>query len=235
MHNLKIIINSLGQFLTDERFELFHTVLNNRTRYITIVLEDIYQPHNASAVLRTSECFGIQDVHVIENRNKYNINPDVVLGSTKWINLIRHNQKNNNTTDTISALKNDGYRIIATTPHINDVSLDEFDLAKGKVALFFGTELNGLSNNVLDAADEFLKIPMYGFTESFNISVSAALILHELNSKMRTNNLNWQLTEYEKDIIMLKWLMSTIKKPDLLFNKVCKTKGINPDLIRALL
>ncbi|MCK4664528.1 MAG: RNA methyltransferase [Bacteroidales bacterium] len=225
----KKLIQYLSEFLTDKRFEIFEKVLDNRTNYITVVLEDLYQPHNASAVLRTCDCFGIQDVHIIENKNKYEVNPDIALGSSKWLNLIKYNKKGNNTLEAIKALKTKGYRIVATTPYNNDIILEDFDLKKGKVALFFGTELQGLSKLMLDNADEFLKIPMFGFTESFNISVSASIILHHLTYKLRNSKINRQINKEEKLDIMLKWLKESIKKSDLLekeFYKTCNKKNV---------
>lgn len=233
MIELENLISRLSGLITDNRLELFHNVLNDRTKYITVALENIYQPHNASAVLRTADCFGIQDVHVIENDNAYNINPDVALGSYKWINLVRHNELKNNTLTAINHLKNDGYRIVATTPHTNDVSLDDFDLSAGKAALFFGTELNGLSNIVLENADEFLKIPMYGFTESFNISVSASIILHQLTKKLRSDMVNWNLSPIDRNRTLLKWLMNSIKKSDLVVDEYLSSNKIDANQFRS--
>ena len=212
------LIKYLEQFITPKRVDLFHQVLNQRTRYITVVLEDIYQSQNASAVLRTADCLGIQDVHIIENKNNYTINPDVVLGASKWLNLVKYNVQENNTLDTIHKLKNEGYRIVATTPHKNDVNLDDFDLSRGKTALFFGTEMNGLTDLMINHADEYIKIPMVGFTESYNISVSAAIILHYLTLKLRNSKIDWQLSECEKKIILFDWLKKSIKKSSLLID-----------------
>ena len=223
----KDLINFLAQFVTDSRANLFDKVLQERTRYITIALEDIYQSQNASAVLRTSDCFGLQDVHIVENENEYKINPDVTLGSSKWLNLIKYNKSENNTLDAINALKAKGYRIVATTPHTNDVNLEDFNIKKGKVALFFGTELNGLSDLMIKNADEYLKIPMYGFTESFNISVSAAIILHHLTGELKKTNINWQLSDTEKDEIKLDWLKQTIKMSSKLTNEFLSKKKRN--------
>ncbi len=207
-------IEILKKYVTEHRWELFNKVLSYRTRYITVVLEDIYQPHNASAVLRTCDIFGIQDVHIIENRNKYTINPQVAVGAFKWLNLIKYNRLENNTLEAIKKLKSEGYRIVATTPHTNDTELSDFDLSKGKVALLFGSELPGLTDIALQNADEFLKIEMFGFTESFNISVSVAIILHHLVNKLHKSALNWQLTENEKQEILLQWLKKSVKKAD---------------------
>lgn len=223
------IISHLETFILPRRLDLFNKVLAERTRYFTVVLEDIYQPHNASAVLRTCDCFGIQDVHIIENNHEYRINPDVAMGSTKWINLYRYNEPGNNSPQTIQKLKEDGYRIVATTPHEGDVSLNNFDIHKGKSAIFFGTELKGMSEIVIKNADEFLKIPMYGFTESFNISVSAAIILHSLTEKMRQSDLNWQLSQSETNEIKLQWLKNSIKHSDKIVELFLK----NSDLING--
>ena len=210
------LVNFLSQFITPARKELFDKIVKDRTKYITLLLENIYQPHNASAVLRTADCFGLQDIHIVENDNEYEVNPDVALGSSKWVNLHRYNEKANNTLDAILALKKQGYRIVATTPHTNDVDLEEFDISKGKFALLFGSELPGLSKIALDNADEFVKIPMYGFTESFNISVSAAITFHHLVWKLHNSDIKWQPNKQEIQEIKLNWLRQTIKKVDLL-------------------
>ena len=221
------LIKYLEQFVTGRRVKLFDSVLNNRTRFITVALEDIFQPHNASAVLRSCECFGVQDVHIIENRNQYNINPDVALGSYKWLSLYRYNSEPDNTTTAIESLKKAGYRIVATTPHKNDCSLNDFDLHKGKIALLFGTELEGLSPAALEMADEFLRIPMTGFTESLNISVTAAIIIHHLVNKLHDSGIDWHLTREEKQIVKLAWLKNTIKKSDQIENKFFEDQQLN--------
>jgi len=210
------IIAYLGQFITERRMSTICRVLEDRTRYITVVLEDIYQPHNASAVLRTCECHGIQDVHIIENKNKYSVNPDVVLGATKWLNLHRYNSTSFNTIEAITLLRNQGYRIIATSLAKTSTSLDDFDISNGKAAIFFGTELTGLTKEMLDMADEYLHIPVLGFTESYNISVSAAIILNHLISQLRQSDIDWQLSQEEKLDLKLQWLKNTIKQADLL-------------------
>jgi tRNA (guanosine-2'-O-)-methyltransferase len=211
------LIEYLSQFVTGRRVKLFDKLLNLRTRFITVVLEDLFQPHNASAVLRSCECFGVQDVHIIENQNEYRVSPDVALGSHKWLSLYRYNRLANNTMEAIATLKEKGYRIVATTPHKNDCPLHEFDLDKGRTALVFGSELNGLSPLALSMADEYVKIPMAGFTESLNISVTAAILLHHLTHKLRqSNHINWQLADDEKEQIKLSWLRNTIRKSEMI-------------------
>lgn len=219
----KELIQFLETVMKEERIELIEKNVNERTRYVTVVLENIFQPQNASAVMRSCDCFGVQDLHVIENSNKYELNPEVVMGSSKWIDLKRYNSKDENTLDTINSLKKEGYRIVATTPHTNDVLLPDFDLTKGKSAFFFGTELTGLSDVVMDHADEFVRIPMYGFTESFNISVSASLVLNHLASALRRSNVDWQLTEDEKLDLKLEWYKRSIKSGEKMINRFKKT------------
>lgn len=199
----KEFMEFLNQFITPERIAKQEGVLENRTKYITAVIEDIYQPHNASAVIRTCDCFGIQDLHIIENKNDYRVNPKVALGSGQWVNVIKHKEEENNSLSCLNELKSKGYKIVATTPHtensIYDLSLDQ------PVALVFGNEKEGISDLVMKNADELVNIPMYGFTESFNISVSAALCLSLLSEKLRTTDINWQLTEEEKTTLMVDW------------------------------
>jgi tRNA (guanosine-2'-O-)-methyltransferase len=211
------LISYLEKFVSERRSELFDKILAARTSYISVVLEDIFQPHNASAVLRTCDCLGIQEVHIIENRNEYNVNPDVTLGSDKWLTLVKYKGEGSNTLKAYKNLRERGYRIVATSLHEKGaVSLDKFDLAKGPVALVFGTEMHGLSEQAVEAADEYLKIPMYGFTESYNISVSAAIILYELTRQLRKSDILWQMSEDEKISVKLNWLRSSIKKSELL-------------------
>ena len=211
----KELLLHLSQFVSEARNKKFEEVIQYRTRHLTVVLEDIYQPHNASAVLRSCDCFGIQDVHIIENRNKYIVNPDVALGSTKWLNLIRYNKGERNTKEALTSLRKRGYRIVASTPHTNEVSIQELNIDK-PMALVFGTELEGISNEVRDMADEYVKIPMFGFTESFNISVSAAICLSHLIGRLHASNANWKLNETERDEVMLEWYRNSVNKADII-------------------
>lgn len=221
--NKKELTEYLQQFATEERIEAFNRVIANRTRHITVALENIYQPHNASAVMRSCDCFGVQDVHVIENSNNYKINPGVALGSTKWIDITKYNKEEENTTTCVQSLKAAGYTIVATTPHTNDIDLDELPIDK-PVALFFGTEKTGLTQNMLDQADVYMKIPMFGFTESFNISVCAALTLQHLTNKLHKSEIDWKLNEEEQLDLYLKWLKTSIKRSDVLESEFLNRK-----------
>lgn len=218
------LLKYLQGFTTERRNELFDRILDMRTTYLTLALEDVYQSNNASAVLRTCDCFGIQDVHVIENRNEYLLNTEVSLGAEKWLNIYKYNTEENNSTYALKMLREKGYRIIAATPHRNDVLLHNFDVGKGKAAIFMGTELTGLSEVILENADEFLKIPIYGFSESYNISVSAALILQTLFQKLHNSEIDWKISLEEKNRIKLDWLRKSINKSDLIEKKFLDKK-----------
>jgi len=204
-------IEYIEQFVTEKRRNLFLKVLNERTRHFTVAIEDIFQPHNASAVVRSCDIFGIQDIHVIENKYRFYASNRVAKGAQKWLDFSLYNQKNvNNTLTCIDSLRAKGYQIIATTPHDESCMLQDFDITQ-KSAFFFGVEKEGLSKHVMDNADGFLKIPMVGFTESLNISVAAAIILQNLNERLKKSAIHWQLTEEEKKEKYQEWLEKSIK------------------------
>lgn len=214
------LLNYLESYLTERRRELFKEVLSNRTRHFTLVTEDVYQLHNTSAVMRTCDIFGIQDLHVVEEIQGKRIDKEIAMGAQKWVDLHRHDH-----IDTcISELKQKGYRIIATTPHKDSQFLDDFDVTQ-KAAIFFGKESTGLSDKVFKQADGFLKIPMYGFTESLNISVSAAIILQQLVAELRKTEVNWQLTEEEQLLKRLDWTKKTVKSIEQIIERYEKQKN----------
>jgi tRNA (guanosine-2'-O-)-methyltransferase len=219
----KELISRLAGFISERRVELFERVLDYRTRYITVVLEDVCHSQNASAVLRSCECFGVQDVHIIENRHAYRVNPDVVRGASKWLNIFRYKGREFNTPDAVEALRQKDYRIIATTCREGAMDLQRFDIMKGKFALFFGTERTGLSQTLLELADEQIRIPIHGFTDSFNLSVSAAITLHHLTLMLHRSPADWKLDQGERDEILIRWMIKSIKhlrgkSPESIFN-----------------
>ena len=207
-HNL---VQYLKTFVVEKRRELFEEKIRQRTKHITVVLENIFQGRNISASIRSADCFGIQDVHIIENDNIFNDDSEVSMGAEKWITITRHNQQKHNSIDTIKELKAEGYQIIATTPHNTDCNLFDIDVSKQKVALIFGSEVRGCSDQTLALADKRMKIPMYGFTESFNISVSVSLCLQHLTYKLRKADSDWKMTKNQQDKVMLQWLRNSIK------------------------
>ncbi|MCD8400112.1 RNA methyltransferase [Tenacibaculum finnmarkense] len=205
----------LEGFITDKRKETFNRVLNERTRHFTVVLEDIYQPHNASAVVRSCDIFGVQDVYAIENRFTNKVSRHVAKGSQKWLNINRYKEDGDNTKACIDDLRAKGYQIIGTTPHTDSCVLSDFDVTK-KSAFVFGAEKDGISDYIKQEADGFLKIPMVGFTESLNISVAAAITLNDVTARLRKTDLNWQLSNEEKRVLYFEWIKNTIKNPDKL-------------------
>ena len=206
----KIIISELSNLVTDERLALFHSKLNDKTQNLTVVLEDVFQSRNINAVLPSADCFGISDIHLIENRNKFIVDHGVSLGSAKWTNIIQYNSRTNNTKQCLNKLKKRGYKIIAAIPNENATKLEDINVNKNKIAVLFGTELGGVSEEALKIADDKMKIKMYGFTESLNISVAAGITLQHLNEKIRKENVSWRIQGKERDNILLNWLRNSI-------------------------
>ena len=196
----------LEGFLTENRKERFEQVLEKRTNHFTIAMEDVFQLHNTSAVMRSCEVFGIQELNVIEEKFGKRIDTEIAMGAQKWVDVNRFNSVQS----CIDAMKEKGYQIIATTPHNDSCMIHEFDISK-RSAIFFGTERDGLSPEVIEQADGFIKIPMVGFTESLNISVSAAIIIQDITNRLRQSNINWHLTEDEILEKKVLWAKNTIK------------------------
>lgn len=214
MYDNDQLLDYLESFLTPRRRELFSRVLDQRTNHFTVATEDVYQLHNTSAVIRSCDVFGIQNIHVIEEVNQKRIDREIAMGAQKWVDVNRYNSSR----ECIDVLRGKGYRIVATSPH-QSRPLHDFDINR-PAAFFFGTEKDGLSDEVLREADDFVQIPMVGFTESLNISVSAAIILQEVTSRMRQHpTLDWHLSKEEKCIKRLEWAKKTIKSSEELIER----------------
>jgi tRNA (guanosine-2'-O-)-methyltransferase len=210
----------LGSHITDNKRDKIVSVLNERTRHFTVLLEDIYQPHNASACLRSCDCLGLQDVHIVESRNDYRPNNNVSMGSSKWLTLHRYHHADS----AIGTLRAHGYRLIATSPNEDGYDLSTLPIDK-PVALLFGSEHKGLSASAMAAAEGYLRIPMYGFTESFNISVTLALAISRLVERLRESGLEWQLSEEEKKELTLRFYRRIVTRHDLLEEKFWERRG----------
>lgn len=213
MQDLKLL-EYLETFLTENRSERFKKVLPQRTKHFTVATEDVYQLHNTSAVMRTCDVFGIQELNIVEEVNSKSIDREIAMGAQKWVDLNRYQSIK----DCINDVRAKGYQIVATTPHIDDCELIDFDITK-KSCFFFGRESQGLSQQVLDEADCFIKIPMVGFTESLNISVSAAIILQHVTAQLRKSGIKWQLTEEEIIEKRFDWISKTIKDYDAIVER----------------
>ncbi len=215
------LLEYLEGYITDNRKETFNKILNNRTRHFTVVLENIFQHHNMSAVVRSCDIFGIQDVYTIENTNIKKVSRKIAKGSQKWLNFNRYKSEINNTESCLNDLKAKGYKIIATSPHFDSCYLSDFDITQ-KSAFVFGMERDGISDCIKTHADGFLKIPMVGFTESLNISVAAAIILQDVTNKLRQSDVNWKLSDKEREEVYLSWIEKSIKNVDKLKNNFSK-------------
>ena len=213
MADLKLL-EYLESYLTNNRRQRFATILPQRTKHFTVATEDVYQLHNTSAVMRSCDVFGIQEINIVEEVNSKSIDREIAMGAQKWVDLNRYHT----TKACIKDIKAKGYNIVATTPHADDCDLIDFDISQ-KSCFFFGRETEGLSQQVIDNADSFLKIPMVGFTESLNISVSAAIILQHVTAQLRKSDIKWQLTEDEIVDKRFDWVKKTIKNFDAIVER----------------
>lgn len=218
------LFSHLSRFVSDHKKSFVEKVIGQRTRYVTVVLEDIFQSQNASAVVRTCECMGLQDIHVVENTAKYKLNVRVLKGANKWISLERYRKKGmNNTQVCFARLRKDGYRIFVADPADDGIPVSDIEAGKNKIAFLFGNELRGASEYALMHCDERVKIPMFGFTESLNISVSVAICLHTILPKLRTSAIDIGLSEEEKQFIKLHWYKKIVKRSDVVEREFLRT------------
>ncbi|MTI26544.1 TrmH family RNA methyltransferase [Fulvivirga kasyanovii] len=216
------VLDFLSTYVTEHKKGLIDEVLSRRTRHLTFVLEDIYQSQNASAVVRTCDCFGIQDLHVIENKHSFELNPRVVHGASKWVNVHHYQEAENNTKACFDTLRKKGYKIMATSPDKGCLSVHDVDISE-PIALVFGTEITGISEFTKSQADGLVTIPMYGFSESLNISVSAAICANILIEKLFRSEINWTLTEDEKNEIKLNWYRTIVSRSEILEKQFLKS------------
>lgn len=207
----KELIEYLETFLTPRRQDLFKQVLDERTRFLTVAIEDVGHLHNTSAVMRSCDAFGVQDIHVIEELKGKRIDREIAMGAQKWTSVKRYDSTKN----ALAKLKSEGYQIVATTPHHTAHKLEDFKLDK-PTALFFGSEKDGLTETVIEAADEYIYIPTFGFTQSLNISVCAAILLQELTQRLRNSSLDWKLKPKDIEEIKTLWLKRNLKDYDAL-------------------
>ena len=214
------LLEYLEGFLSEARKARFDEVLEQRTRYLTVAMEDVFQLHNTSAVLRSCEVFGLQDLHLIEKQTGRRPDRKIALGAERWVDLYRYGS----TLDCLKTLKSKGYHLVATTPDLNACPLDDFIL-DAPTALLFGTEKDGLSKDAMRASDSLLRIPMFGFTESLNISVAAAIILYALTGQMHKSGLSWRLTREEAYAIRLAWAKKSVKSFPGILSRYKKDAG----------
>lgn len=199
----------LAEHLTERKRELFETIADNRTRYLSIVLEDIYQAQNTSAIQRSAESWGVQDLYIIENEHYFKHHKRIAKGAGNWLTLHRFNKEKNNSEKCFQELKEKGYTIAVTALTNDSIPLQQLDLSQ-KTAVVMGTELTGISETALRYADTKVIIPTYGFTESLNVGAAASIIIQNLVERIRKENLPWQLSESEKLQLKIEWTKQTI-------------------------
>ena len=208
-------IEYLAEFMLPERFATLRRAIDSRTKYMTLLAENMFHPQNASALVRHCEAFGVQSMHTVQTLCKFNPNVDIVRGTDKWIDIYHHAS----TAEALAHLKSEGYRIVATTPHRESCTPESFDVTKGKFAIVMGTEKTGISEEVMAAADEFLRIPMCGMVESLNVSACAAIIVYMLSERMRHEVEDWKMTEEEQIRTLHHWLVDTVKDAKALLKR----------------
>lgn len=187
--------------ITEHRRDLLVKVVQNRTRHFCMVLEDLFDPHNISAVIRTAEVFGLEDVHVIEEVNPYKVNKSILKGSIKWMNIYLHKKR----MACMEHLRKKGYRIAVASTNTNNSVLD-LDLSQ-PTAFYLGSEFTGNHPDTLAAADCEFKLPQYGITESMNVSVAGGVLMCYLDHFMQQKGRqNFTLSPKERDELLLEWL-----------------------------
>ncbi len=216
----------MRSLLTEERYEKIVEISAKRTRRIAIVMEDLYFTQNMSAVVRSADCMGVQDIYMIGEKTSCRINDNVAKGAWHWVDIHRRTRRPKQ--ETLNELKEKGYRLVATLPDERAKSLPDFDLSKGKAAFIFGNESRGISDEVRGLADEFVTIPMAGFTESYNISVSVALCMYALTQKLREEESGWQLSPEELNELRYRWMKKGIKRAEKIENEYV-TRLVHPN------
>lgn len=202
-------IETLYKFITDERKERFEEVLEKRTKHITLILEDLYQSRNISAVMRSADGFGLQELHIIEDNHKWTGTKSVSKGASSWLTLHKYKGEDP-VTDCIENLKARGFRIVATSPHKCGYTPDSLPIDKS-LAIVMGTELTGISDKLMSQVDDYVEIPMYGFSESFNVSVAASIVLNRVRTRIEEAGVNNGLSEEEKQKLRMIWAYKTVK------------------------
>ncbi len=208
------IFNYLKQFLTEERLQKIEKLSAESSDFVLPVMEDVYQFRNAAAIIRSVEACGFHKVVAMEARNVFDPNLTVTKGAENWVEV----EKMAHTLESLQEIRTRGYKLVAVSPEKNAKMLPDFQI-KESVALIFGTEWKGVSDNFLNFCDETLAIPMYGFTQSFNVSVAAAICCYDLKQKLEKSGIHHQLSEEKRLELMIKWAVNSIPSGELILEK----------------
>ncbi len=161
--------------ITEVRLNKIKQVLAWRQKDLTLVLANIHDPHNVSAIYRSCDAFGVDTVHLYYTHTDFpELAKKISASAQKWINTLRHHDKSS----LLSHLKNNNCQILATSCSKQSKNLEAWDFTK-PTAVIMGNEHSGVDEELLDIIDGELYIPMYGMIQSFNVSVAAAIILSE--------------------------------------------------------
>lgn len=182
--------------------------------FVLPVVEDVYQFRNAAAILRSSEACGFHKVVALEQRNVFNPNLDLTKGADTWVEVERLSVH----LDSIKKIQNRGYEIVAVSPEKNAESLPDFKIEK-PIALVFGTEWRGVTQEILEFSSRTLSIPMYGFTQSFNVSVAAGICLYQLKQKLLDQKIPHFLDEEKRMELKIRWTLKSIKEGEKILKK----------------
>jgi tRNA (guanosine-2'-O-)-methyltransferase len=169
----------LEPILTAERIARIDAVLAQRLASVITVVEDTYDPHNAAATIRTTEAIGLAELHVIEPGERFSAAHGITRGAHKWIDLVRWQSPESG----VAALRARGFRVFATLPGA-PATIDDVDVST-PIAIAFGNEHSGLTDMAIAACDGAIGVPMQGFTESFNLSVTVALAMSRIAGRRR--------------------------------------------------
>lgn len=195
----------IGPLLTKERVEKIHRVVENRTFNVVTVLENIYDRGNASAVMRSAEALGMAYVHSIEPGEKFKESQRTTAGADKWVELKRWKS----TAECVAELRRQKKQIVVTHLDSTSVPIAEVDFTK-PTALVLGNEKDGVSPEMIAAADARVILPMVGFVQSYNISVAGALCFyHMYMDRMRRQGFHGDLTEEQKLILRAEYFIRT--------------------------
>ena len=213
-NRLQETFDYLKQFLTDERLSKIEHFSQESSDFVLPVMEDVYQFRNAAAIVRSVEACGFHHVVALEEENVFNPNLKVTKGAETWVKV----EKMPNNLDSLKEIKNRGYKILAVSPENNATMLPDYEV-KEPIALVFGTELEGVSDEILDFADETLAIPMFGFTKSFNVSVAAAICMYELKQKLMKSGIDYQLSDQKLLELKIRWAKNSIKSSEQILER----------------
>lgn len=210
----------LQQFLTDERLQKINHFAEESSDFVLPVMEDIYQFRNAAAIVRSVEACGFHKIVALQDKNVFHPNLKVTKGADTWVEVERMQASQ----EALQAIKKRGYRIVAVSPEREATMLPDFEITQ-PIALVFGTEWQGVSDGMLQAADETLAIPMYGFTKSFNVSVAAAICMYDLKQKLLQSNLEYKLPEDRKLQMKIRWAIHSIRSGEEIYERYLALKN----------